>query len=285
MTSSTAFREQLRSVYERAQQSGTILPLQIESQIVVEGALQHDVTWISSISLKDLAKALQSSGTEHSNPFLPYEPELFVSDISATHIALLNKFPISDQQVMAVTREYVEQTEPLSKADFHALAFLLRETNEGYAIFNGGKVAGASQSHRHIHVIPDRQPQFAHALASRGKEMEVTTSPDLPFRHALVRWDDCNSTEELAQQMEAAFNAAFSSSALTVHQNVADPFNLIATRTWLALIPRTQETGSSDGLSVPVNALHFGGQFIVRGMEEIDKLHKAGLGKILRAVT
>lgn len=285
MTNPITFREQLRSAHERAQKSGSILPLQIESRTVVEGALDHDVTWISSVSLKDLAKALQNSGTGHSNPFLPYEPDLFVAEISATHIALLNKFPIADQQVMAVTREYVEQTAPLTKEDFHAIAFLLRGTENGYAIFNCGKIAGASQSHRHIHVVPGQQPKLADFLVSRGNEMQVTTSAVLQFRHALVRWHDCHSNEELAYQMQAAFTAAFTSCGLKVQENVTPAFNLIATRTWMAFIPRTQETWSNEGVSVPVNALHFCGQFIVRSVADIDKVARTGIDEILKFVT
>ncbi|NIO40609.1 MAG: phosphorylase, partial [Burkholderiales bacterium] len=38
------------------------------------------------------------------NPFLPYGKDLFVSDISETHLALLNKFNVIDYHLLIVTR-------------------------------------------------------------------------------------------------------------------------------------------------------------------------------------
>ena len=38
------------------------------------------------------------------NPFLPYDPDLVVADISDTHVALLNKFNVIDHHLLIVTR-------------------------------------------------------------------------------------------------------------------------------------------------------------------------------------
>ena len=52
-----------------------------------------------------------------------------------------------------MTRAFEEQTDLLNLEDFAALWFCLQEI-DGLAFFNGGKIAGASQRHKHLQLIP-----------------------------------------------------------------------------------------------------------------------------------
>src|SRR5688500_834395 len=54
----------------------------------------------------------------HIDPFLPYEEDLFVDMLSPTHVCLLNKFNVLDHHLLVVTRDYEDQDEPLTLADF-----------------------------------------------------------------------------------------------------------------------------------------------------------------------
>jgi ATP adenylyltransferase/5',5'''-P-1,P-4-tetraphosphate phosphorylase II len=45
-----------------------------------------------------------SSKSKKTNPFLPYDAELFVCELSPTHVLLLNKFPVVENHVLVVTK-------------------------------------------------------------------------------------------------------------------------------------------------------------------------------------
>ena len=64
---------------------------------------------------------------EDENPFLPYDEELFVADLSDTHVALLNKYNVLDHHLLLVTRAFEEQESLLTRGDFEALAARLIE--------------------------------------------------------------------------------------------------------------------------------------------------------------
>ena len=56
---------------------------------------------------------------EQNNPFLPYEEALWVRHLSPTHTLLLNKFNVVPHHLICVTREFEQQTQPLTAADLN----------------------------------------------------------------------------------------------------------------------------------------------------------------------
>jgi len=93
------------------------------------------------------------------NPFLPYEQNLKVCDVSSTHVCLLNKYNVVPNHTLVVTKEYKSQTDFLTKDDFHATWKCLlaydHSGGSGLAFYNGGgKASGASQRHKHLQIIP-----------------------------------------------------------------------------------------------------------------------------------
>ena len=54
------------------------------------------------------------------NPFLPYGEALWVGHLSQTHTLLLNKFNVVAHHLICVTREFEQQTQPLTAADLEA---------------------------------------------------------------------------------------------------------------------------------------------------------------------
>lgn len=72
-------------------------------------------------------KAAQETASGTSNPFLPYDPDLFVASISPTHISLLNKFNVVEHHLLIVTREFEHQQSQLTQKDCEALLIALTE--------------------------------------------------------------------------------------------------------------------------------------------------------------
>jgi len=98
-------------------------------------------------------KATAGAGPASSNPFLPYEAALHVTDLPPRHVCLLNKFNVVERHLLVITREYSSQLGPLDADDFTALAFCLA-AGDGLGFYNGGPAAGASQRHKHLQWIP-----------------------------------------------------------------------------------------------------------------------------------
>ena len=61
------------------------------------------------------------------NPFLPYDEDLYVADLSPTHVCLFNKFNVFEHHLLIVTRQFVDQETPLDRTDFEALAVAMAE--------------------------------------------------------------------------------------------------------------------------------------------------------------
>ncbi len=89
------------------------------------------------------------------NPFLPYDPAMWVCHVTNTHTLLLNKFNLVDHHVLVVTRDYAPQEQMLDVADFTATHAVLHAMQPGgLAFFNCGPLSGASQPHKHVQLLP-----------------------------------------------------------------------------------------------------------------------------------
>jgi len=256
---------------------GALLPLQSESELVETDGLPYSINHLSSLSLKDMANALQKSAG--GNPFAPYDPDLFVADLSDTHVLLLNKFPIVDHHVMAISREFVPQSRALDSADFKALAQLLNGV-DGLFMYNGGALAGASQPHRHVHMMPGRTAPLA-AIYPQGASEKILQVAPFRFVHAFIRMNPAHSGD--ATYLQEIIEMACAHCQLQPQNGEMPAYNLLGTRNWLLAVPRSAPKWEQDNVSVHVSALEFGGQIGVRGPEQIEFVKKAGILSILEA--
>ena len=196
---------QLTQVTERALDGGSLLPISTEFELVEDGGIQFVVRALTNLARKQRRDVPLEAAARRPlrNPFLPYEPSLYVADASDTHVCLLNKFNVVDHHLLIVTRSFESQNAPLNLADFAAVWNCLSEY-EGLAFYNAGQVAGASQPHKHLQIVPvplvPEGPMvpiepLLDDLESRGN---VGRSRRLPFPHAAARLDT-NLTESQDQ--------------------------------------------------------------------------------------
>jgi sulfate adenylyltransferase (ADP) / ATP adenylyltransferase len=272
-----------------ALQCGALLPVETALTPVDDHGVRFAVRVAANLARKDAARKTQDSralGKPPRNPFLPYDADLFVADLSPTHIALLNKFNVIDQHLLIVTRAFEPQEALLDAADFAALVMALREL-DGLGFYNGGTAAGASQPHKHLQVVPlplgdSGPPVPIEALFDRTHvvhdTLPVETVPDLPFCHAFARLDLAGGTvEEAAHDALACYRELLDAAGIPViyvggvaHQGA--PYNLLVTRRWMLAVPRSEER--ADGISV--NALGFAGSFFVRDAAQWQALKSLG---------
>ncbi|KAI9292887.1 HIT-like protein [Neoconidiobolus thromboides FSU 785] len=139
---------------------------------------------------------------KNTNPFLPCDPDLLISDtLYPNHNLVLNKFCVVPGHILLTTKEYESQDIPLNVVDFEALIDLM--VNYGpdklLAFFNCGKNSGASQPHKHIQLIPlsINEPPIKYSLDKLMRDLEHGTIAykiyelsDLPYSHRIVKLSD-----------------------------------------------------------------------------------------------
>jgi ATP adenylyltransferase len=219
------------------------------------------------------------------NPFLPYNRELFVADVSETHLCLLNKFNVLDHHLLIVTRSFEEQESPLTLDDFEALWLCMAE-REGLGFYNSGPDAGASQPHKHLQLVsvpvgvgPERTP-FDPLLATARFDGPLGSVEALPFVHAVAKLDELSSpgSPGAAAAALAIYRAMLR--RVGIDTEAPRPYNLLATRDWMFLLPRTRGFFHS----IEVNALGFAGALLVRNQEQLAFVRREGPMTLLRNV-
>jgi len=275
---------------KQALQCGALQPLATECEFLEQGGMHFVVRVLPTLARKDKAKQQQdkhpNSGKEF-NPFLPYDKDLFVADISDTHVCLLNKFNVIDHHLLIVTRSFEEQEALLTLQDFEAMWACLAEV-EGLAFYNAGRTAGGSQRHRHLQLVPlplaPRGPRIPvePVLTSTSFQNSVRTAAVFPFRHAFVQLDWAVSPLAGATAMFACYHNLLSAVGLQARSGnrQSGAYNLLVTQKWMLLVPRSQDSFES----ISVNALGFAGNLLVRTEEQLKTLRDYGPLTVLSKV-
>jgi ATP adenylyltransferase len=273
------------SMLERTEQAlacGALERIPTRNEYVEQGGVRFLVPVVENIERKHKAGRVQRR--EGTNPFLPYEDDLFVADISETHVGLLNKFNVVEHHLLIVTRELEEQDNLLNVRDFVAMWACMAEF-DGVAFYNAGTIAGASQAHKHLQQVPvplgsgpGRMP-LDPLLKTARFDRELGSVPALPFVHALAKVDPISTIEpsEAARRTEALYQQMLREVGL---ESEPGPYNLLVTREWMLLVPRTRETYES----ISVNALGFAGSILVRNERELELVRTRGPMAVLEHV-
>ena len=266
----------------RAARSGALVTLPTTWEVIEDAGAPFVVRTLQTADA--VHEAMRGQRASRHNPFLPYEEDLFVADVSDTHVCLLNKFNALEHHLLLVTREFESQEALLTRADFEALWACMREV-DALAFYNAGEIAGASQSHRHLQLVPVplgpglRRAPIEALLEDAHFDGHVGRAARLPVLHAYARMRStaAQSPADAAERLFALYREmarAFGCDA------AGRPYNLLLTREWMLFVPRAAEKW--EGISV--NALGFAGSLLVRAPEQLERLRRAGPLAALRAV-
>ncbi|NDJ18520.1 ATP adenylyltransferase family protein [Myxacorys almedinensis] len=273
--------------------SGALRSVPTERGFIHDEGVQFLVRVLTNLIRKDAATQAQITAETTTgksfNPFLPYEDDLFVVDVSPTHVCLLNKFNVADHHLLVITRAFEEQESWLTFNDFAALWACLAEF-DGLAFYNGGKTAGASQRHKHLQLVPfPLVPESRLPIACLLSSATLTPPnnvPGLPFLHAFAPLDPswARSPAKAADLTLSCYNRLFQSlgwqpsTGNTPMQSGA--YNLLMTRDWMLVVPRSRESTHN----ISVNSLGFAGALLVRSEAELNLLTKIRPMNLLRQV-
>ena len=257
-----------------ALECGVLEPIPTEYEWVEQENMRFLVRVLANIQRKETSSQQRKPDF---NPFLPYDPHLFVADLSPTHLVLLNKFNVMDHHILIVTREFAPQDSLLNSSDFQALAIGLSEIN-GLGFYNGGQIAGASQRHKHLQIVPlPFVPDGSHLPLESLMLETVGQNSKLPYRHAIAHFTPLDFTQPLAvaetllahyHELLATLNLIGSSAATAP----LGAYNLLVTREWMCVVPRSQESF----VGIPVNSLGFTGALLVKNQTQLEDLRALG---------
>ena len=281
---------------KHAMRRGALQPIETDEEFIEDGGMHFVVRVVSSLARKDKERKKREQKAKRdkkdSNPFLPYDQDLFVAEISDTHLALLNRFNVIDHHLLIVTRDFEDQETLLTLSDFEALWICMAEF-EALGFYNGGAASGASQRHKHLQMVPLPLASTGPAipiealLESAKFSKSFGSIPGLPFVHAFTLLDPALADRPLVAAQAAHERYQVMLGAAGLHgMNIngetrqSAPYNLLITRKWMLLVPRSKEFFDS----ISVNALGFAGSLFVRNPEKMQTVRNHGPMTLLRSV-
>jgi ATP adenylyltransferase len=262
-----------------ALEAGALRPIATREVRIEDAGVAFLVRQVDSLARKREVPAPGES-PRPVNPFLPPEPLLTLGPLSATHLAVLNKFNVLRDHLLILTRRFEDQETLLGPADFAALRHCLQGI-DGLGFYNGGVVAGASQVHKHLQLVP-----LPLASEGPGVPMESVLAPGAtgvgpPFRHALapLEWDraDAWALERVYRDLLGRLGIGQAEGGPPGRQSA--PYNLLVTRRWMLAVPRVAEC--VDGVSI--NALGFAGSLFVKDGAALAAIRRRGPMAVLCA--
>lgn len=274
----------LKEATERGLETNTLVPIPTSYHVVPEAGLPFQVRVLAQLQRKAAAKAIQVANKEGprppTNPFLPYEPTLFVGDISPTHVGVLNKFNVLPHHMLLITRSFVPQESLLDETDFEAAWRCLQDV-DGLIFYNGGEEAGASQPHKHLQLVllpltESHPTPLSPLLDQLPQSQEVQEIEALAYLHGVIKWPTQPQDPQVLQEM---YHAILSQLGLPT-EGAPSPANLLLTREWMMIIPRSQEFCGK----ISINSLGFVGCLLARTEQDRQYIEQKGPLQLLAHV-
>lgn len=274
--------EKIELVTKEASSKKVLHPIPTKYQIVEENGIKFIVRILDNLDKKDKAKKKQKEKQRESssdfNPFLPYEKDLFITDIQENHVLILNKYNVVNHHLLIITREFESQDSVLTFEDFCALWTVLKQIN-GLGFYNGGKLSGASQPHKHLQLVPyplvneiDTIPINNLILKNKNKD-KIITIKSLPYQQAVTFFEEISdkSAEKLGKITLEYYHQLLDKLSITIENNKPSThYNLLMTKQWMMIIPRSKEKLKF----ISINSLGFAGALLVKNEQELEFLLK-----------
>ncbi len=245
-------RTRLDAAVARALASGALQPIATREAVIEDGGVAFLVRQVDSLARKEAerrrAARPDAKRPRPANPFLPPEPDLTVGTLSDTHVAVLNKFNVLASHLLVVTRQFEDQETLLTQTDMAAVARCLMEV-DGLVFYNGGTVAGASQPHKHLQLVPLPLAETGPALPmeTRLPLAGLASAPTLPFAHAFAPLDGAGPESAIDPDgLYGRYRRLLERIAIRAVERdgnlwQSSPYNLLVTRRWMLAVPRQSE--------------------------------------------
>ena len=275
---SERLRRQALIVSEQCLNSGALVPLQTTlSPLTGEAGTLFELRHLNGAT----PKHLRSTGPKP-NPFRPWDPRLEVERIGPNHVLILNKYPVQLGHMLLITSCWQPQSGWLTSDDWNALTCVDRDTT-GLWFFNSAPMAGASQPHRHLQLLPRLTDEV---ICPRESWFRITADRNSKSEDdSLHRWARVAPINGLSDHrlLSQTYQSLCVQLELGSPQRDDAPlaaYNILLCRDWMALIRR----GVEGVAGFSVNALGFAGCLLSTDGSDVDWLKEFGPEALLRSV-
>jgi sulfate adenylyltransferase (ADP) / ATP adenylyltransferase len=316
----------LFKTFEKACNDGAVLFTPSEAEIVMDAHIPCVIRLASTLLNKQIeakqivdtqAKTHHQSSTDKIcpkfSPFMPCDPRVFVTELSTQrHILLLNRFSIVKAHALIVTKNFESQLDDINEYDMEAAVECLLDM-DALIFYNCGESSGASQSHKHLQVIPlplikkeELKPHNEHehgnfpdsglpidALLDRNRALDregasiLQSFDELEFLHVFVFFAKDIQEQNLSKKLTMQLMEIYQNMLVHMKKRLKSQalshlaYNLLFTRRWMMMVPRKHE--EYDGISI--NSVGFTGNLLAKSHEQLLKMKDVGPLTILRHVT
>ncbi|WP_320821822.1 hypothetical protein [Reinekea sp.] len=253
--------QRMTAVAQQASAQGQLAIVASEYEIIAEGGIDFVLRYAPHLGGNKATARSDSSEqslANPDNPFLHPDPALWVEALGQSHNLLLNKYSLLPLHGLITTRGFVEQSGLLNLADFSAIGGVLDQV-DGLIFYNGGALAGASQTHRHFQLVPKDLGggglPIESAVQAWQRDSQQRIYPFVHRVHSLPNWQP-ETLLEAWHKLEFSWQAC----------------NLLITRQWMLVVPRTQ--ASFGGLAI--NSLGLAGGLLAKNQQELALIRRLG---------
>ncbi|KNB45282.1 ATP adenylyltransferase [Blastocystis sp. subtype 4] len=189
---------------------------------------------------------------------------------------LLNKFPM-----VLVTNEFMSQCSPLTQSDFTAITNVISQV-QSLVFFNCGVDSGASQSHKHIQIIPyselenEATPLDEYLEGTSLDRNSLCQCPVYCFDHVLCHISSYTDPISLYKQYSDMLQ--YMSEKRDKKGKSMTSYNFLLLKEWMLLVPRIREKWNQ----LNVNSLGFTGSILVKNSEALNSLTSIGPLELLK---
>ena len=228
---------------------------------------------------------------------------------------ILNKFPVLPSHILIISSKWLQQTDVLTNTEFDITwnifqSLLLNKQNENPLIFvNSGKLSGATQMHRHLHLIPNCGQtlllnDIAKTLSMNGNEEKqqekvngkVLTYDGYSFLHGIILLDDKLDGDTLAKYYETLLEwikHKMNEDETIDNDYVSNDkfsYNLLISQKIMMIVAR--KCGAFEGeldkdkkVRFAINALPFAGLIFCNSDDQIKLFNKVGITAMIKQCT
>ncbi|WP_320674664.1 DUF4922 domain-containing protein [Prochlorococcus sp. MIT 1341] len=217
------------------------------------------------------------------NAFNPWDTNLEIAEIGQDHALILNKYPVQIGHMLLITKTWAPQNGWLTYKDWEALLTVDQDTT-GLWFFNSGPIAGASQPHRHLQLLPRRIDE---ALCPRDYWFKDLI--DFKEERKGLLFNSCKviaiksierMTPEDMYDLYLNLCNQLKIGSPELNNRPLKPYNLLITKDWMSLIRRKKE--SNKGFSI--NSLGFAGYLLATESSDINWLYNYGPDRLVEGV-
>jgi ATP adenylyltransferase len=212
------------------------------------------------------------------NPFLPWDQPLEVGLLGERHVLLLNKYPVQSCHLLLISGEWQPQQGWLEEQDWQAVAKVAADTG-GLWFFNSSALAGASQPHRHLQLLPRQGDEPSCPLAELIAQQLRQEQAPWPWAYRISPRQDPLGGMDLAE-LYASHCRELGLGQPGLQDQPLHPYNLIFDDSWFLTVRRLRE--HCAGFSV--NGLGFAGYLLGTHRSDLNWLQQKGPWALLAAV-